>query len=158
MKGKTPCFLLGLTGRRNRSGFERRDTIVRGPGLAIPQGKSRYARTNVRPVFVPALPWEGTFRKKGMESPFLGNRLGSMWAAPRVPRPRSRLPTWVTSGERSAWHFVPLRQRQCIVMTGCIDLVPGDAVGEDTCGGTHVGGDTQGGGRGESPRLRPGPI
>ena len=94
-----------------------------------------------------ALPWEGTFTKKGMESPFLGNGLGGMWASPRVPRPRSRLPAWVTLGERPTWHFVPLRQRQCIVMTGRINLVPGDAVGGDTRAG-----------RGERPRLRPGPI
>ena len=48
------CFLLGLTGRRNRSVFECRDNIVCCPGLAIPQGKLRYAQTKVRPVFVSA--------------------------------------------------------------------------------------------------------
>lgn len=69
-----------------------------------------------------------------MESPFLGNEPWGVWAAPRVPRARSRLPAWVTSGEKSAWYFVPLRQRQCIVMTGRINLVPGDAVGGDTVG------------------------
>lgn len=71
---------------------------------------------------------ERTFRKR-MESPFLGNEpwacgLGPKW----FPGRRSRLPAWVTSGEKSGLHFVPLRQRQCIVMTGRINLVPGDAV------------------------------
>lgn len=64
MEGKTLCFLLGLSARRNRSVFECRDNIVHWPGLAIPQGKSPYAQTNVFLCWL-VLPWDDvTFLRK----------------------------------------------------------------------------------------------
>lgn len=71
-----------------------------------------------------------------MESPFLGSEQVGVWAAPRVPRgPKLKAARLGDLRGEIRLAFCPFETTSVYQnVTGCINLVPGDAVGGDTVG------------------------